>query len=95
MDANRFDMLVKTAAMRSTRRRMLAGILMLTGGVLLADDTSAARRGFSGPKVSLPTPTPVCDADGTSCVTGAQCCSGCCLSDGGPFVCSSDPVCDL
>lgn len=91
MDDRRFDSLVRAVATGASRRAVLKGILglggvVLTGGIVLEDDTDAARR----PTVS-PTLTSICPGQqtrvGNACVCqvppapgankcGPDCCTG-------------------
>lgn len=95
MDANRFDALAKDVAGQKSRRRMLAGLLGLAGGIAVSavstGDAGAARRGYSGPKF---TATSMCAPVGDPCASAENCCSLCCVSGGGgPAQCVPEGTC--
>lgn len=81
MDDRRFDLLVKSIAASTSRRRLLHGLLGVAAtaaGVtgLRGERANAARRGFSGPTFPTPLPTPSptptplpCGANQTRCGT--------------------------
>lgn len=103
MDDRKFDSIARQLGAGSTRRSVLKGLLGIGGiaatGVILQNQTEAARRGFSGPTLPVlpsPTPTPSCLPDGDEC-TGdpSDCCSGtCCIrvNANGPGVCCTPPA---
>jgi hypothetical protein len=98
MEDQRFDAFVKSVAHRTSRRRLLTGILGLGAGVAVAaagaDSTEAARRGFSGPAFPPLTPPRMCSETGTSCSSSEECCSACCVSGGGgPAACVDESIC--
>jgi hypothetical protein len=99
MEDHRFDSIAKQLGADSSRRSVLKGLLGIGGiavaGIAVNDQTEAARRGFSGPKIPSPTPTPIptptCIATGDPCdiLNPAPCCSQCCRRVGTTetFVC--------
>jgi len=64
MDDNRFDSLTRQLGAGSSRRSLLKGLLgfvaVAATGLVVHDQTRAARRGFSGPPFpGVHTPTPI------------------------------------
>ena len=97
VDDRQFDSITKKLASGANRRVALKGLLgigiMTAAGLGGHDRAGAARRGFSGPSI-LPTPAPICIADGQTCSADpAECCSGyCCVGIHNPTgVCCTPP----
>ena len=97
MEDAQFDSLTKQVALRKSRRQVLSAVLGVTGGAIVAlsvrQPGDAARRGFSGPRLSGPVQT--CLDAGESCGNRIdECCSGCCVSAGGGLaVCVAQTSC--
>jgi hypothetical protein len=110
MDSRRFDSLTRSLASSGNRRAVLKGLLGL-GGVALGGaglhEAGAARRGYTGPPLfqPTPTPTPVCPpqsstdclgaADGCTCASGnGQCVQQTCRypCPGGSGQCGDNPI---
>jgi len=76
MDDHRFDSVTRAMANGASRRsivKALIGLGALAGAGSVSREVNAARRGFAGPPIMLPTPTPpLSDCDGLSC--NGQCC---------------------
>jgi hypothetical protein len=101
MDDRRFDTLAKRVGTQS-RRQILRGMLGIgataVGAAVTADAASAARRGFSGPSISLSAPSQRqcddshCGDDGCggvcACQPGYTCDSGICTfrNEGGMLI---------
>jgi hypothetical protein len=90
MENRRFDLLTRSLAGATNRRdflRRLIGVAGVTGGViaLSAQETDAARRGYSGPKfppTQQPEPEPEpCTIASSPCTANSQCCTGFCEQD--------------
>jgi hypothetical protein len=80
MEGKRFDTFVKRIAEEMSRRRFLTGLFGLSADMAVTaatrESTDAARRGFAGPPVSLPTPPLMCAGSGSLCDRPQDCCSG-------------------
>ena len=76
MDDRRFDSVTRAMANGASRRsviKALLGLGALAGAGSVLHEADAARRGFAGPPILKPTPTPpISDCDGLSC--NGDCC---------------------
>lgn len=94
MESERFDALTRRLGRASGRRAAIKGLLGLgvasMVGLGAAGESDAARRGFSGPKLPTPEPTPACPLG--ACSETCPCGEGQVCVDGGCFLsCAVSP----